>query len=92
MSYRIEYDCGAGKYEVREEADIFPWILAAFGIFLLLTFCFWTEGASVLKEILIPGEDMVTIQAFSAMTDDLRSGATILDAVESFCKAVIHGK
>ena len=91
MSYRIDYDSRAGKYEVRKDLDLFPWILAALGIFLMLTFCFWPEGAAELKEFLIPGKDAVTVQAFSAMTDDLRSGASILEALEAFCNSVIHG-
>lgn len=91
MSYRIEYDSRAGKYEVRKDMDLFPLVLASFGLFLLLTFCLWPTGAAELKAFLIPGEDAVTVAAFSAMTDDLRSGASIMDAVEAFCRSVIHG-
>lgn len=44
------------------------------------------------RSFLIPGEDAVTVQAFQNMTDDLRSGATLGDAVEAFCRFVIHGQ
>lgn len=94
MGYRIEYDRGNRVYEVRRERPCrFPLLLAAcFGLFLLGSAYFWPEGAGMLRSALIPGEDAVTVQAFQTMTDDLRSGATITDAVEAFCRYVIHGK
>jgi hypothetical protein len=92
MSYRIEYDRKAGKYEIRDEVDIFPWLFAGFGVVLILTLFFREDGMLTMREHLIPGDDVATIQAFSAMADDLHSGATILQALESFCRTVIHGK
>ena len=94
MGYRIEYDRGSGKYEV---SDVNPWrfplmLAGAFGLFLIFAFHSWPEGGEVLRSVLIPGEDAVTVQAFQNMTDDLRSGAAISDAVEAFCRFVIHGK
>lgn len=93
MSYRIEYDGRIDKYElVRNTTSRFPWLLAAaFGLFLLLTLCFWQEGTDQLKSILIPGDDTVTVQAFCNMTNDLRSGAGIRDAMYTFCQSVVHG-
>lgn len=93
MSYRIEYDGRIDKYEVvRNTKSRFPGLVtAAFGLFLLLTLCLWQEGAEQFKSILIPGEDAVTVQAFYNMTNDLRSGAGIRDAVYIFCQSVIHG-
>lgn len=93
MSYRIEYDERIDKYElVRNETSLFPKMLtASFGLFLLLTFCLWQEGAELLKSILIPGDDVVTVQAFRNMTNDLRSGAGLEDAVYTFCRCVIYG-
>lgn len=93
MSYRIVYDGRIDKYEaVRNETSLFPVLLAAaFGLFLLLTLCLWQEGAEQLKSILIPGEDVVTLQAFRNMANDLRSGAGLEDAVYTFCRCVIHG-
>ncbi len=92
MSYRIEYDNGAGKYEIRREQRVLPMILWVSMAGFLLTMCFWPEAAAQVRSFLIPGEDAVTIQAFSAMTDDLRSGAELRDAVEGFCRLVIHGQ
>lgn len=90
MSYRIEYDSGAGKYEVIQNRCIFPGVILAAAV-LLLAISLWPEGRTAVFSWLIPGEDAVTAAAFSAMTDDLRCGAGILTALESFCRAVIHG-
>lgn len=88
MSYRIEYDGRAGKYEVKPEGRRGAVLLAVLGAALALAVCFSPE----VRTWLIPGEDAVTVQAFHIMTDDLRSGATISDAVEAFCRFVIHGQ
>ena len=92
MSYRINYDKKSEKYEVKKDTDVFPWFLAAFGLFLIMIFSLRAESPEALREILIPGEDSVTLQAFHSMTDDLRSGATITDAIECFCRTVLHDK
>ncbi len=90
MSYRIEYHHGAGKYEIREERKVIPGILTTFALFLALTFAFWPEGAAALRDMLIPGNDAVTVQAFQTLAQNLKSGTPIPDAVESFCQFVIH--
>lgn len=94
MSYRIEYDRGKSKYEVtKDNTSRFSLILTtAIVSIILFTLSCWPEGAEKLKSVLIPGEDMVTVQAFQTMKQDLLSGASIEDSVEAFCKSVIHGK
>lgn len=94
MGYRIEYDRENGRYEISHMRTWqFPLMLAGvLGVFLLLVMHFWPEGAAVFRSALIPGDDAVTLQAFRNMTADLRSGATVPDALETFCRFVIHGK
>ena len=75
MSYRIEYDFGAGKYEVTRERSLIPGFFICFSFFLFFTFLCWPAGWDVLLDMLIPGEDSVTIRAFQNMAGDLRSGA-----------------
>ena len=91
MGYRIDYDGRAGKYEVKPEGRVLPKIFLC-GIILAATLCLWPQGAKELRSFLIPGEDAVTVQAFQNMTDDFRGGATVGEAVEAFCRYVIHGK
>ncbi len=91
MSYRIEYDSKVNKYEVKPEKNYLMPIMV-FSAMILVLFFFQSDRADAVCSFLIPGEDAVTVQAFSAMTNDLRSGAELWDAVEVFCRAVIHGK
>jgi hypothetical protein len=92
MGYRIEYDPGNGKYEVKSDKSVkILLILAGFAGMLLLIHHFAPESAGILRGMLIPGEDAVTVQAFENMTDDLRSGAALGEALEGFCRYVIHG-
>ena len=92
MSYRIEYDKRIGKYEVRKEQPkkmSSLLIMAVVGVIggLLL----WPEAGAALSAAIIPGEDMVTVQSFRNMTAEMRSGASLMDAVYTFCHYVIHG-
>ena len=93
MSYRIEYDTLGGKYEVRNRGNgQFPMVWAAvLGLILLGTGLLWPETAEKLRGMLIPGEDAQTLEAFQNLTDVLRGGGTLADAVYAFCHCVIHG-
>lgn len=91
MSYRIEYDGREGKYEVRRTLKPMPKLLWVAGILLASALCLQPGSAEKLRSRLIPGEDAVTVQAFQNLSSDLRSGATMAQAVEAFCRYVIHG-
>ena len=91
MGYRIEYDGREGKFEVTQEGKWLPKILFC-TVILVAALCLCPQGGQKLRSFLIPGEDAVTLQAFHNMTDDLRSGATVGEAVEAFCRYVIHGQ
>lgn len=93
MAYKIIYDSGEKKYEVySQNPSRFPLMLAASLIgFSVLTFLFWPEGAQELKNILIPGNDAVTLQALESMKHNLQDGAKLTEAISSFCREIIHG-
>ena len=93
MSYRIEYDGRIGKYEVRKENErrnaMYVYVAGA-GI-LAAAILLWPEVGTALRSWIIPGDDAVTTQAFLNMTQDMRSGASLGEAVFGFCRYVIHG-
>ena len=93
MGYRIEYDDFGGKYEISQERHSrFPLLLTVCVIvFVLGTAVFWPEGTEKLREWIIPGEDGATAQAFEIMRENLRNGVPVGEAVEAFCRHVIHG-
>lgn len=93
MGYRIEYDIGTGSYEVRKSISGRLGLLTSicFGLFLLLSSWFWPEGIAFIRDLVIPGDDAVTIQAFQNLTQELGGGAGIREAVAAFCNEVIRG-
>lgn len=90
MSYRIEYDNRVGKYEVRKEkSGILPY-LVVFSLAAALWIC--PRSREMVRSLLIPGNDQITTAAFQLMTDDLRSGAGMYDALYDFCDTIIRGE
>lgn len=92
MGYRIDYDKGTSNFEIRKET---PWrfpvlVTVCFGLFILLSSFLWPEGMEFIREIAIPGDNAVTVRAFEQLTNDLRSGASMTDAVTAFCREVIR--
>ena len=89
MGYRIVYDGREGKYEVRRcnQDRIFVLI----GLLFLLIFALWQDGASYIRDALIPGDNRVTMSALRNLTEELRQGTDLQDAVVTFCGDVIHG-
>ena len=90
MSYRIEYDSSQCKYEVRQEKSTFAKGCLAAAILLVCSLCLWNRGREAVCSFLIPGEDAVTIRAIHMLTDDLRSGASMEEALEAFCRCVLN--
>lgn len=93
MGYRIEYDSGKKQYEVRRKDPLrFPAMVAgALVLFVLLTMVFWDAGAAAIRDALIPGDDVVTLQALESLASDLRSGASVQEAVTAFCREIVDG-
>ena len=91
MPYRIEYDKSSTKYEIRNRNSFrFPLILlASYILFYCLTSAFWPEGRALIRELIIPGDNGATWEAFSVMTGELRSGASFDDAIYTFCYEII---
>ncbi len=93
MGYRILYDKGSRVYEVRRErpSRFWPMLAGCLAVFLLLTWAFWPEGAEMIQEMLIPGDNAATLEALNTMADNLRSGLPMSQAVSAFCQEILHG-
>lgn len=93
MAYRIVYDQTTNKYEVtRNHTFRFPLILVvSYILFYLITAALWPEGKALIQEVIIPGDNAVTMDAFRTMTDELRAGSAFKDAVYTFCCEIIDG-
>ena len=93
MAYKIIYDSDAQKYEVCEKkhSHFYAYCAVAFAIFVMLTCLFWPEGKRELQDLLIPGDNAVTMEALENMKDSLIDGADLKTAVSGFCREIIHG-
>ena len=91
MSYQIIYDPKdihkANKRRKHRYAKIAICILGIF-IFEILRFTGW---GNTIWQYLIPGDPVITTEAFQKLSDGLQSGQSLSDAVFVFCETVIQG-
>lgn len=90
MGYRIEYDGNMVEKTVlykKKRWKLVTWIVAVVAVFgcLLLP-----RGRELTREVLIPGDDQITIQALERYVDDLKAGTSFVDATESFCREILQ--
>lgn len=91
MGYRIEYDAGSSAFEIRQEKPTRLGWLGLLAVAVVTALLLWPAGAEKARELLIPGDDAVTVQALEGMAEDLKAGASFSDAVSAFCREVIRG-
>lgn len=91
MGYRIDYDKGTERFEVTRDSSWRRFIMSAvfFALFLLLCSLFWPEGSAFIQDVLIPGDDAVTIRAFMNLTEELRNGTGLKESVTAFCRDIL---
>lgn len=87
MSYQINYDPSRKrKFYTANNKRVPNWLLVATGV--AIAACIFNKE---LKALLIPGDPQVTSAAFSALTDNIKEGDSLKDAVTAFCREVIDG-
>ena len=87
MSYQINYDPSRKrKFYTGKTRKVPNWLLVAVGV--AAAACIFNKE---LKFLLIPGDPQVTSAAFSGLTEDLKAGGSLKDAVTAFCREIIDG-
>ena len=91
MGYRVEYgpgeEKGAGSGRLFRVGVMTAFCFAAF---LLLVGTFWPQGARALREILLPGDAAVTAAALEELTQELKAGQGLGQALEHFCRMIFQ--
>ena len=60
--------------------------------FLWLVGTFWPDGQDLMKQLLIPGDPDITLEAAEVFAQEVGSGFAMADAARNFCLAVLnHG-
>lgn len=92
MGYRVEYPSGTkvpvGK---KKSSKTLPLTVLFFPLFLLLAGKFWHQGATILRDALLPGDAAVTAAALQDLTAALKTGEPFVSALADFCRQVIQG-
>ena len=91
MPYRIDYSAGCSRKKPLRPGLPKPTIKAALIVLVPLAGALTVKivGLSWVQEVLLPGDPAVTAAALENMTDGLRSGDSLLDAVTAFCREII---
>ena len=92
MSYQINYVDGLKNVAFIQKQTIrrkIYWKLAL--SFVILFAILYACSFPAVKSFLIPGDDVVTAEAFVSFTDHLRKGMSFTDAGIHFCREIISG-
>lgn len=88
MGYRIRYG-PEPEFERQPPKSRLQVLTAGFALaFVMLVRLLWPQGADLLRDVLLPGED-VTTAAFTQMAADIQAGEDVADAVTAFCRSVV---
>lgn len=94
MGYMIRY--GGEEPAKQKKGNIWNTLrfqsMTAFflALFILAVGTFWANGRETLKSWLIPGEAGVTETAAIHLTENLRNGDSVLEAVDAFCREIFR--
>lgn len=92
MSYRIQYGIGNKYHRLHNKVSGKGSLVGLFLMACLVLCCiFWESTKSVLVDLLIPGDEAVTVAAFENMAVRLKSGEGIIESFRSFCHDILTG-
>ena len=91
MPYRIDYGAGTMRRKPLRTKLPTPTVKAVLIILVLIAGALTIKivGLSWVQDVLLPGDPAVTAAALENMTEGLRSGESLLDAVTAFCREII---
>lgn len=92
MGYRVEYRPVKKVRRVEKRTVRLPALTGlCLLLFVFLVSSFWPRGAEVMRGLVFSGDVAVTAAALEEMAGELRAGAGLSDAVETFCQKIIQG-
>ena len=90
VAYRVSYDGAVvtkTSVSVRKKRRWVPVTV----LLLLFGAMVFPGGRLILRNILLPGDEVVTANALEALVENLKSGDSVSDVLEAFCLEIIHG-
>lgn len=91
MAYRIDYGSAGSQRKTLQKNIPTPVIKTALLVLALVAGAIVMKvvGLTWIRDVLLPGDPEITAAALQNMTDHLRNGESLLDAVTTFCKEII---
>lgn len=87
MGYRIAYQSMQKKTKARRFSKRLPLlILLCFSLFVLIVEKSWQDGAAFLNKRVLQSGEMIPAAAWNGFAEELRQGASVLDALIQFCR------
>lgn len=90
LKYRIEYD----RYPVYQRknslAIALRTLLPLLMCILLIVLLFYSPTATRLRDLLLPGDPAITMEAFRQLSVALDHGEPLTDAMDVFCHAIME--
>lgn len=88
MSYSVEYNPEFRKqYPLILKKNKLP--LKIIGAMLLLSVAIYGIKCGKITEYLVPGDNAVTVSAFSDMVKTVRQGGSVGESIHTFCREII---
>lgn len=91
MGYKILYENGHGEkthYAPKHRDWKKRFLIIGIAFFLLSMLI--TPVRSRILHVFIPGNDEITVEAFTKMVTDLQEGDSVKNAVTAFCETVLN--
>lgn len=92
MSYQVVYPGNQEKQPKKKPAPFALMLCGCILAFVLLTVCFWPEGAQMMQKLLLPGDAAVTAAALEDFAAELQAGEQLSGALENFCRSILENE
>lgn len=90
MGYRVEYgQAQRTAAPVFKKSRVGILTVVFLLLFVLAVKLYWPEGAAILDDLSLLGNQTATRKAFSTLVEDLQSGQAFSAAVTAFCQEII---
>lgn len=92
MGYCMVYDSDKKQRESRSGSGtrILLMTIGFLMAFVMTVNRLWPAGRTLLQNVLLPGDSEVSGQALSELTENLREGLSVAEAVEAFCRDILE--
>lgn len=93
MGYRIQYEYSAVKKSLNEQTTrykSFLYVIACLCVCCVIAFAAM-RYRNMIWNLMLPGDPEITRNALSMLSENIREGMPVKEAIEVFCKEILYG-